>query len=278
MDIGDWHEGNVIVNGIKLHYYRAGTGPSIVLSHGVTDSGLNWTAVGRVLKDRFDVIMWDQRGHGDSDAPEGPVYDGQHRASDLAGLVEALNLDRPLLMGHSMGGETTALCAALYPDISRGIVLEDPSIFVTMGNEKEITRRKEAMRDEILRRRASTKAELIEEARTKVHPGWPDEEYEFWAEAKLKVSPFIVSRFTQQKSPWQDIVSKIRCPVLLIGGDPSVGHVIVTEDFANQSSEIWKTNDVDHQISFISGAGHNIRRDRYDDFMAVVEPWLDTHV
>jgi pimeloyl-ACP methyl ester carboxylesterase len=125
----DWLPGDVIANGIKIHYYRTGGDkPPFVLAHGFSDSGLCWTRVARVLAESYDLIMADARGHGLSDAPEGG-YTSQEHAADLAGLIEALGLDRPTLMGHSMGASTVAATAVCYPELAACAVLEDPPWF-----------------------------------------------------------------------------------------------------------------------------------------------------
>jgi pimeloyl-ACP methyl ester carboxylesterase len=70
--------------------------------------------------------MYDARGHGYSDKPDGP-YDLATHVADLVGLIRALGLEKPVLMGHSMGGGTVALAAATHPDLARAVILEDPA-------------------------------------------------------------------------------------------------------------------------------------------------------
>ena len=125
----DWPSGDVVANGIVVHYYRTGGDkPPLVLNHGFTDNGLCWTRLALALEGDYDTIMPDARGHGLSDAPE-EGYDDENRAADLAGLIQALNLDRPAVMGHSMGAATTAMAAARYPELMSCILLEDPPWF-----------------------------------------------------------------------------------------------------------------------------------------------------
>ena len=71
-----WSYGNVTANGITLQYYRTGDGtlPPLVLSHGFTDNGLFWTDLAHALEKDYDVIMYDLRGHGFSDAPQTGYY------------------------------------------------------------------------------------------------------------------------------------------------------------------------------------------------------------
>src|ERR1700719_2990387 len=122
----EWFSGDVGANGIRLHYYRTGGDkPPIVLSHGATDDGLCWTRVARALEADYDVIMPDARGHGLSEAPE-EGYTAQARAADLAGLIGALELQKPAVGGHSMGAMTTFYLAATRPALVRCAILEDP--------------------------------------------------------------------------------------------------------------------------------------------------------
>src|SRR5579884_3987242 len=122
----EWYSGDVVANGIRIHYYRTGgEKPPLVLNHGATDNGLCWTRLARALEADYDVIMPDARGHGLSDAPE-TGYSSKERAADLADLIEALHLDKPAVGGHSMGAQTTFRLAADYPDLLRCAILEDP--------------------------------------------------------------------------------------------------------------------------------------------------------
>src|SRR5689334_19684714 len=124
--MANWQSGDVEANGIRLHYTRTGGDkPPLVLAHGVTDNGLCWTPVAEALASAYDVIMVDARGHGRSDAPEHD-YDPATQAADLAGVITALNLQKPAVLGHSMGAATTLVLAGTYPDVPGAIVLEDP--------------------------------------------------------------------------------------------------------------------------------------------------------
>ena len=121
-----WQDDSVTANGIRLHYWRTGGDkPPLVLSHGITDNGLCWVKTAKALESDYDLIMADARGHGLSDRPDRGYMPSDH-AADLAALIEALALDHPWLMGHSMGAMTTALMAYERPDLVSRVVLEDP--------------------------------------------------------------------------------------------------------------------------------------------------------
>ena len=121
-----WQSDTIEVNGLRLHYTRTGGDkPALVLAHGFSDDGLCWAPVAEILAPDYDVIMVDARGHGRSAAPEQGYGSAEHVA-DLAGVISALRLQRPILLGHSMGAMSTLLLAGTYPDLPRAILLEDP--------------------------------------------------------------------------------------------------------------------------------------------------------
>jgi len=110
-----WISADLSLHGVRLHYYRTGgSKPAVVLAHGFSDNGLCWTPVAQALEAQYDVVMYDARGHGLSDLPEAGA-DGDVAPADLAGLVQSLGLDKPALMGHSMGAGTVAGAAAATP-------------------------------------------------------------------------------------------------------------------------------------------------------------------
>ena len=94
-----WTSGDVKANGITLHYYRTGNGslPPMVLSHGYTDNGLCWMDLALAMEKKYDVIMYDLRGHGLSDAPA-TGYDINDNVSDIVGLIHALKLQNLSLL------------------------------------------------------------------------------------------------------------------------------------------------------------------------------------
>src|SRR5512147_134633 len=110
--MANWTDGTISANGAQFHYTRTGDGtkPALVLAHGFSDNGMCWLPVARDLEADYDVILPDARGHGKSQR----VQPGEwvNHASDLAGIIQALGLDRPVVGGHSMGGSTAGALAA----------------------------------------------------------------------------------------------------------------------------------------------------------------------
>lgn len=124
-----WETGSVEANGVNLQFYRTGEGPAVVYAHGFLCNGRCPRRLVDDLADEYEVLTYDARGHGQSDAPNSG-YTLADRAADLVGLLDALGVESPVLVGHSMGGATVAAAAAAHPDRPRAVVLEDPAGFV----------------------------------------------------------------------------------------------------------------------------------------------------
>lgn len=265
----------VHTNGIALHYYRTARAaqtrawPALVLLHGITDSGLCWPRVVQALGDEYDMILPDARGHGLSDKPA-TGYAAQDHAADVAGLIRGLGLDRPVLIGHSMGAGVAATVAALYPELVAGVILEDPPWRgdADEGSAAEQAARAAEWRKEILDRKAMAPAELIAQ-RKREQPKWADEEFDGWIVAKQQVSPEVTQYITAPRRPWREIVPRIVCPALLITADPAEG-AIVTPEVAAEAARLMPRGRVVH----IAAAGHNIRRDQFEPYIAAVKTFL----
>ncbi|WP_226584491.1 alpha/beta fold hydrolase [Acuticoccus sediminis] len=114
----------VRVNGVRLHYVRAGTGDPLVLLHGWPQSWREWRHVIPALASRFTVIAPDLRGFGDSDKPSGG-YDKRTVAQDIYELVRQLGFGEINLVGHDIGMMVAYDYAASHPaEVRRLAVLE----------------------------------------------------------------------------------------------------------------------------------------------------------
>ena len=111
-------------NGITLHYAHQGpaTGPAVVLLHGYTDSWFSFSRVLPLLPPELRVIALDQRGHGDSDRP--PVgYRVTDLADDVVRMMDALNVPKAVIVGHSMGSFVARKVYELAPHRVSRLVL-----------------------------------------------------------------------------------------------------------------------------------------------------------
>jgi pimeloyl-ACP methyl ester carboxylesterase len=112
-------------DGTNLRYDDTGSGePPIVFVHGWCCNRTNWRGqVPHYMKDHR-IIALDQRGHGESDKPD-QDYTIAGFVDDLTHVIQSLDIDRPIIIGHSMGGVIAMNFARKHPDAARAIVMID---------------------------------------------------------------------------------------------------------------------------------------------------------
>src|SRR3954452_7529367 len=110
------------VHGHRVSYRTAGSGPVLLLLHGVTDSSQTWAAVTPRLAERFTLVAPDLLGHGDSARPRGDYSLGAH-ANGVRDLLTALGHRRVTVVGHSLGGGIAMQFAYQFPERCERLVL-----------------------------------------------------------------------------------------------------------------------------------------------------------
>jgi pimeloyl-ACP methyl ester carboxylesterase len=126
---------------INFYYQQSGTGPDVVLIHGITGNMAIWPLINLIdnLAADFRVTYFDLRGHGYSDTPKSG-YSSADIAHDLRNLQAALGLGPMYLLGHSFGAVVAMHAAVLFPDQVAGVVLSDAYFPALHDLEFDITR------------------------------------------------------------------------------------------------------------------------------------------
>lgn len=144
------------VNDVELFYDRAGEGDLVVFTHGAWTDGRTWQAVADRLVDRFEVVIWDRRGHSRSQDGNGPGS-VKKDAADLAALIEVLATDPVHVVGNSAGGNVVLNLMTMRPDLVRSAAVhepgpfgllegsEDPHLVEVMDQEKQLTEKVERL-------------------------------------------------------------------------------------------------------------------------------------
>ena len=114
----------VQTNGIRMAVYEQGEGVPVVFCHGFPELAFSWRHQIKALSTAgFRAIAPDQRGYGLTDRPaEVSSYDIQHLCDDLAGMLDALEMQKAVFCGHDWGGGVVWMMARLHPDRCLGIV------------------------------------------------------------------------------------------------------------------------------------------------------------
>jgi pimeloyl-ACP methyl ester carboxylesterase len=264
-----WTEGYVMANGIRLHYWRTGGAkPPLVLAHGSSDDGLCWTSLATVFQDRYDIIMFDARGHGLSDPPTA-ADPPDVQVEDLAGLIKALKLEKPILMGHSMGSASVAHFAAKYPDVPKAVILEDPGLVrpatAPATGTAPATPTVEERQATLLARNNLTEAALVADC-MKNSPKWGQAECEFWAPSKRRHHPHTIRATPAARPPMREVLPKITAPTLILKADAQ-------GELRTQNEEVARLLPKG-KIVHIAGAGHNVRREGRAETIEVLRAFL----
>lgn len=107
----------------NLHFKHMGEGKPLVILHGLFGSGDNWQTLGRRYANHFSVYLVDQRNHGRS--PHTDAHSYRAMADDLLEFLEANELQKVHLMGHSMGGKTAMLFASEHSAMVERLIVAD---------------------------------------------------------------------------------------------------------------------------------------------------------
>ncbi len=259
----------------RFHYISWGEEqnelPGALLLHGITSSAQSWVRVGPALANHYRVYALDMRGHGDSIKPSQGAYSLHHTADDAAAFIDILGLERPLLIGHSWGGATAIVLASgaesqkPVPLFSH-VILEDPAYNFGLNGSEE---RAIFYAKDIGRPSDELGVEL-----TADNPGWTEADIEGKIEALQKVTrEAVISVFSEagEEGDLLPLLAHIAAPTLLIRADASL-ETALDEAAWERAKKLLPLNSRAVQVN---GAAHNIHRSKFDEFMQVVNDFLD---
>lgn len=250
---------------------------ALLLMHGLTDSGECWSDAAARWASRYRVLAWDARGHGTSARFTPKQLEagvGETMLADAVALLEALGrqgVERPVLVGHSMGGGTAGAVAATRPDLVRATVLEDPAL----GEDPEETA------DDRLQagaQRVSDAQEWHDDPEGALaqgmadNEGWPASEYAGWARSKTQTDlAMLATGQARVRRAWQEVAAEIAVPSLVLTCDDP----LLWDDHKRKA--LQELGNPSLQVEKVDGADHCIRRSRVEVFHRLVDPWLEQH-
>lgn len=260
-----WQDNFIQLDDIRLHYWRAGAGRPVIMLHGVSDDGRCWGRTGDALAQEFDVILVDQRAHGQSSAPE-TGYRLDDFASDIHGLIKALHLKDVILVGHSLGASVSLRTASQYPDLISRVVLIDPPMPDSPQNTDPDVRYEWFG---WLRNFQNQSIEKLIEHHTT--PNWSENEIRAMAESKHRVRSVLWEKHGAiLDTHWRYEMKKVGdMPILLIYGELAQGSAVSPEN-ANEAVSILQNGKAVH----IKGAGHIVHLDQFEATIAAMMPFL----
>ncbi len=265
----DWPARDVARGPVRLHVRAQGSGPAALLLHGFSDDGPCWGRVAvELVRDGWQVVLPDARGHGGTPMPRGEPFAVDAQAADAASVIESL--DRPaVLVGHSMGAMTGLLLAAQRPDLVRAAFLEDPAFDVPQGSAADAARDADNPFQEWVRElQALDHAGRVARSRED-HPSWPDDERDPWARAKARIDLALFGApQSWLRRSWQPAATALRVPAAVVAGEPRLGSALT------DAAAAWMGEHTTIRVVRVAGAGHNVRREQLTAYLTLLREFL----
>jgi pimeloyl-ACP methyl ester carboxylesterase len=114
------------LNGIAIEYQDGGQGSPVLLGHGYSATGRMWDGQRAALGDRYRIVSWDMRGHGQTESPSDPAqYSAALTVADMRALLHHCGIERAVVGGLSLGGYVSLAFYLAHPEMVRALVICD---------------------------------------------------------------------------------------------------------------------------------------------------------
>ena len=238
------------VNGIEIDYQDTGRGRPVLLTHGHTSTRAAWEGQHRALADRYRVISWDIRGHGQTETPDDPArYSLELTVADIRALLGHLGIERAVIGGLSLGGYVSLAFYLAHPALVEALVICDSGPgYRNATARQQWNERAFARADEL-------EAKGLGPLATRHHS----------ARALAHATRGILA---QQGSTVIDGLPSIAVPTLVIVGDQDTPFLAPCEYMAKKIPG--------GRLETIAGAGHVSNVDQPDAFNLILQAFLDS--
>lgn len=234
----------------KIYYEVYGKGNPIVLLHGgLFGSTIEYADMIDNLKSKYQVIALSTRGHGRSEIGSSPMT-LQQRAHDAMAVINAVTKDSVTVIGFSDGGYSAYMLAALYPDRIKKMVVIGAGELMPGIRDFNLTAQQAVNMDKVY---------------------W-DQQLKLMPEPQRLNEVFTqVVNFYNNATIGKELLSKIKCPVMVMAGDHDDGNPV--ERIVSAARYIPQ-----HHISIIPNAGHVCHNDNFAATWKCIEPFLPTNI
>ena len=247
------------LNGIEIDYDVSGSGPAVLLSHGYSATRRMWDGQHRALGDRYQVISWSMRGHGQTESPADPSqYSAGLTIADMRALLRHVGVERAVIGGLSLGGYASLDFYVAHPEMVRALVICDSG----PGYRNPEARA-------AWNQRAHERAAELEARGLDALSGRSREMREAMGEHRSAQGLAHAARgmLAQEGSRVIDALAGVRVPTLIIVGDQDQPFIAPCEYMAKKIPGA--------RLEVIAGAGHSSNLDQPEAFNRVLRDFLD---
>jgi pimeloyl-ACP methyl ester carboxylesterase len=272
-----WQSGFVEAeDGARLHYTRTGDDkPGLVLLHGVQVSGLTWLRTAQALEAEYDVVMPDFRGHGESARVGTAQLSADLLVRDTQAVMQAVGMQKPFVVGHSMGADIAGrLAAVTHTHPLRGVVLVDPALrnfaAAMMPADGTTPPWMQALFDTMRSLKTLPHAQRMAAGLRMLLPGvplWNEADYVSFVEGQaqfdLDFFRYAVQMGYLVEAP--DVIAQIACPALLLTARPMMPGIDI-----QPGVEMFMGHLAHGQHIHFDDSGHTIMFDQFERFVDVL--------
>ncbi len=248
-------------DGVKLHYLDPGQGePPLLFIHGWCCNHTFWRDQIPAFQGQHRVVAVDLRGHGESDKPE-QDYTIEGFADDTAWLLGETGHERPIIVGHSMGGIIALRLSLERPDIARAVVLVDATLI--------------PLAEPLASQIPALKAAFESPAYKNVAAGFIDTMFPGYADPALKEETVRAMLSTPQHVMASAFAGTGNALPSFPAGDLPVPTLLVSASEVAWSLDDLKTRYPDLQVARVVGAGHFLQMEVPDQFNAMLRRFVE---
>src|SRR5215470_2625666 len=248
------------LNGIEIDYPVSGRGRPVILSHGYGATGRMWDGQRQTLGNRYRLITWDMRGHGQTESPNNPaVYSTEATVADIKALLASLGVSRAVVGGLSLGGYMSLAFYLTHPEMVEALIICDSGPGYRNAEARSAWNQ-----------RANERAGNLEARGLEALGGRSREVRDALGRHASAQGLAHAARgmLAQQDARVIDGLASIRVPTLIIVGDQDTPFLAPCEYMAKKIAGA--------RLEVIPGAGHSSNLDQPEAFNRVLLDFLDS--
>jgi pimeloyl-ACP methyl ester carboxylesterase len=244
-------------DGVKIHYEVHGSGPTLLLTHGYSSTSTMWSGQIDALSKHHKLVLWDMRGHGQSDYPEDPAaYSEALTIADMAALLDEIGATSAIIGGLSLGGYMSLAFYRLHPERVRALLIIDTG----PGFKKDDAR-------DAWNKRAHDTADRFEREGLAVLKSLSRERSSVSHRDASGLARAARGMLTQRDASVMESLPTIKVPALVIVGADDTPFLAASDYMAAKIPGAKKV--------IIPAAGHAVNIDQPQAFVEAVLPFLD---
>jgi pimeloyl-ACP methyl ester carboxylesterase len=244
-------------DGVKIYYEVHGNGPPLILTHGYSSTSAMWKGQIEALSKQHQLILWDMRGHGQSDYPADPAaYSEALTVADIAALLDEVGAARAIVGGLSLGGYMSLAFYRAHPERVSALLIIDTG----PGFKKDDAR-------EIWNERARATADRFDREGLEVLKSASRERSTVSHRNASGLAHAARGMLTQRDAKVIEALPEIKVPSLVVVGADDTPFLAASDYMAAKIPGATK--------AVIPAAGHAVNIDQPRAFIEAVMPFLD---